>query len=98
MRAITGTGSRLAARRLAEQPLVLLVVVRARVERQDRVALVEGVLPIHGDPVRARLDDVVTGLCLATQARGGDGPGVDDEQILESPRVRNVLVTGEHQM
>ena len=45
-----------------------------------------------------RLDQVVTGLRLASQPRGRDRAGVHHEQVLEPPRVRHVLVAGQHQV
>ena len=84
--------------RVGDLPAVLLVVEGAGVEGEDRVLLVEGVLAEHGDALRARLDHVVTGLRLAAQARGGHRPRVHHEQVLEPPRVGNVLVARQHQV
>ena len=39
------------------------------------------------------LDEVVTGPRVPPEAQRRDGPRVDDEEILEAPRVRHVLVT-----
>jgi len=38
------------------------------------------------------LDQVVTGPGVAAESQRGHGPCVDDEQILEAPDVRHVLV------
>src|ERR687895_791025 len=95
-RAWTNGGSAVGG--FAQQRLVLLVLVRPGVERDDRVLLVERVLAEHRDPLRARLDHVVAGLRLAAQARGRHRAGVHHEQVLEPPRVRHVLVAGQHQV
>ena len=50
------------------------------------------------DVVAGDLDDVVTGPRVPPQAQRRDRAGVDDEQVLEPPRVRDVLVPGEHEM
>jgi hypothetical protein len=44
------------------------------------------------------LDQVVTGSRLAAEAEGRDGAGVDDEEILEAPGVRDVLVAREDEV
>jgi hypothetical protein len=59
---------------------------------------VERVAPPDGDVRAGDLDDVVTGPRVAAEAERGDGAGVDDEQILELPGVRHVLVAREHEV
>ena len=44
------------------------------------------------------LDEVVAGPRLAPQAKRGDRAGVDDEEVLQAPCVRHVLVAGEHEV
>ena len=44
------------------------------------------------------LDHVVTGPRVPAQAQRRDRAGVDDEQVLEPPRVRHVLVAGEDEV
>src|SRR4051794_15608085 len=68
-----------AMRRLPEERLVLLVLVGARVEGEDRVAVVERVLAVDGHALGRGLDHVVAGLGLAPEARGRHRSGVDDE-------------------
>src|ERR671914_1953676 len=65
---------------LAQQRVVLLVLVGAWVERQDRVLLMEWILAKDRDPLRARLDHVVTGLGLPTHASGRNRARVAHEQ------------------
>ena len=62
------------------------------------ITMVNPLLPVEGvaapdRDVRALdLDDVVTGSRLAAQAQGRHRAGVDHEQVLEPPRIGNVLV------
>ena len=58
----------------------------------------ERIPPPHRSVVARDLDDVVTGSRVAAQAQSGNGPGVDDEQALQFPRVGHMLMTGEHEM
>ena len=44
------------------------------------------------------LDHVVTGAGIAAEPQRRDRAGVDDEQVLEPPGVRDVLVPGEHEV
>ena len=60
--------------------------------------LVERVLPPDVDVGAVDLDDVVTGPSVTSQPRRRNRAGVDDEQVLEPPRVRHVLVPGEHEV
>src|SRR5439155_13588153 len=49
--------------------------------------------------VRAgELDHVVTGPRVPAQAQGRHGSGVDDEEILQPPRVRHVLMPRENEI
>ena len=47
------------------------------------------------DALAVDLDDVVTGPRIASETERGHGSGVDDEEILEPPHVRHVLVPRE---
>src|SRR5215212_7283649 len=86
-------------RHLALDPAgVLLVLERVEVELDDPFLPVEGVPPPDGDVRAGDLDDVVTGPRVAAQAQRRDGAGVDHEQVLELPRVRNVLVARQHEV
>ena len=44
------------------------------------------------------LDHVVTGARVTSEPQRRNGSGVDDEQVLELPRIGNVLVTRQHEM
>ena len=44
------------------------------------------------------LDEVVTGPRVPAQAQRRDGPRVDDEEILEPPRIRHMLVAREDEV
>src|SRR3954453_8470633 len=77
---------------------VLLVLKRREVELDDALLPVEGVAAPDRD-VRARdLDHVVTGPRRAAEAEARDGAGADHEQVLEPPRIRNVLVPGKDEI
>src|SRR5207245_4198300 len=67
-------------------------------ELDDLLLAVERVLAPNVDVAAGELDHVVTGPCLAAQAQRGDRARVDDEQILEPPGVRHVLVPGEDEV
>ena len=58
----------------------------------------ERVAPPDGDVRALELDDVVTGSRVPSQPQRRDRAGVDDEEILELPGVRHVLVAREHEM
>ena len=77
---------------------VLLVRLRLRRELDDALLAVEWVLPpdVHVRP--GDLDDVVTGSSVPSQAGRGNRAGVDDEEILEPPGVRHVLVAREDEI
>src|SRR4051812_45298639 len=77
---------------------VLLVGPRLGRELDDPLGPVERVLAPHVHVGAGYLDDVVTGPCVAAQARRRDRPRVHHEEVLEPPRVRHVLVAGEHQV
>ena len=77
---------------------VLLVLERLEVELDDPLLPVERVAPPDGDVRAVDLDDVVTGARVASEAERRDGAGVDDEEVLEPPRIRNVLVPGEDEV
>ena len=48
--------------------------------------------------VRIDLDQVVTGPRVAAQPQRRDGAGSDHEQVLEAPRIGDVLVAGQDQV
>ena len=67
-------------------------------EADDQVAPVVRILAPDLDLRAFDVDDVVTGPRVAAQAKRRDGAGVDDEHVLEPPRVRHVLVAAEHEV
>src|SRR5712691_6238089 len=77
---------------------VLLELERVDPELDDLLLAVEGVLPPDGHVGSGVLDHVVTGPRVAAQPQRRDGARVDDEQILEPPRVRHVLVAREDEV
>src|SRR4051794_3594317 len=83
---------------LALNLLVVLVLVGRRVEVHDQLPVLERVLA--EDPNLAVLDlyDVVAGARVAPEARARGGPCVDDEHVLEPPRVGHVLVAREDEV
>src|SRR4029079_12050658 len=64
----------------------------------DRLVPLLRFLPQDVDVAPGDLDDVVTGPRVAAQPQRRDGAGVDDEEGLEFPRVRNMLVPGEDEV
>src|SRR5579862_3903035 len=74
---------------------VLLVRLRLGRELDDPLLFVERVLPPDVDMRPLDLDDVVTRASVAAESRRRDRASVDDEEVLEPPRVRDVLVPGE---
>ena len=77
---------------------VLLVLERLEVELDDPLLAVERVAPPDGDVRAADLDHVVTGARLPPEPERRDGAGVHDEEVLEPPRIRNVLVPGKDEV
>src|SRR5919197_4526621 len=77
---------------------VLLELERVGRELDDLLLAVERVLAPDGDMAAGELDDVVTGSRVAAEAERRDGAGVDDEQVLQPPRVWDVLVAGEDEV
>ena len=67
-------------------------------ELDDLLLAVERVLPpdVHVRP--RHLDEVVAGPGIASETERRDGAGVDDEEVLEPPRVRHVLVAREDEV
>ena len=76
----------------------LHVVERLRGEADHQLLAVVRVAAAHLDVLAVDLDDVVTGPRVAAEAQRGDRARVDDEHVLEPPRVRHVLVAGEHEI
>src|SRR5262249_52169015 len=88
-----------AGRDLALDPArVLLVLEGRRRELDDPFLPVKRVLPPDRNVLARVLDHVVTGPGVATQTQRRDRSGVDDEEVLEPPRVRDVLVPREDEM
>src|SRR5438552_2014788 len=77
---------------------LLLELERVERELEDPVAAVERVLPPDLDGRAVELDDVVTGARVAAEPQAGDRARVDDEEILQPPRVRHVLVSREDEV
>src|SRR5919205_62164 len=77
---------------------VARVLAGDRVEVHRELALLKRVLAEDPHVPVLDLDDVVAGAGVAAQARRRGGPRVHDEHVLELPRVRDVLVPGEHQV
>src|SRR3954463_15510834 len=78
-----------------DAPRVLLVLAGLEVELDDPLLPVERVPPPDVDVGAGDVDDVVTGPRVASEAQRRDGAGVHDEEALELPCVRHVLVPGE---
>src|SRR6266487_1214350 len=74
---------------------VLLVGERVQRELDDLLLPVERVPPPDVDVRAGDLEHVVAGPRVAPQAKRRDGAGVDHEQVLEPPGVRDVLVPRE---
>ena len=72
---------------------VLLVLVRVDGELDDPLLPVKRVTAPDVDVRAVDLDHVVTGARVPAQAQRGDRSRVDDEEVLEPPGVRHVLVT-----
>src|SRR5207237_3857169 len=71
---------------------------RADRELEDLRLAVERIPAPDVDMPARELDHVVTGPRLPAQAKRRDGAGVDDEEILELPGVRHVLVARENEV
>src|SRR3954454_18827163 len=84
-RFLTSGSARSAERRL-------LVLVRLARELDDRLLPFEWVLAIDPNPFRAHLDYVVARAPVAAEAKCRDGAGGHDEQVLQMPGIRHVLV------
>ena len=77
---------------------VLLVLEGVGRELDDALLSVERMAAPDVDMAAGDLDHVVTGPRVPPQAQRRDRAGVDDEEVLEPPRVRDVLVTGENEL
>src|SRR5215218_7917728 len=77
---------------------VLLELQRLRRELDDPLLAVIGVLPPHVDVALLDLDQVVAGPRIASQAQRRDRARVYDEDVLEPPRVGDVLVSGKDEI
>src|SRR5437588_6014374 len=85
-----------ASDRRAEAGLLVLVC-RAR-ELDDRFLALERILAVDLDPFRSDLDDVVAGPSVSPEAMRRDRPGCDDEEVLEMPGIRHVLVARQDEL
>src|SRR5919205_4226716 len=77
---------------------VARVLAGDRVEVHRELALLKRVLAEDPHVPVLDLDDVVAGPGVPAQARRRGGPRVHDEHVLELPRVRDVLVSREHEV
>ena len=77
---------------------VLLVLEGVGRELDDPLLAVERVPPPDIDMAAGDLDHVVTGPRVSPQPQRRNRPGVDDEEVLEPPGVRHVLVAGEDEL
>src|SRR5207302_152537 len=64
---------------------VLLVCLRIGRELDDALLPMEWVAAPHVDVRPLHLDNVVTRPPVDSKTRGRDGPGVDDEEVLQLP-------------
>src|SRR5919106_1839479 len=89
----------LMARHLLLDPSrVLLELERVDRELDDPLLVVERVLAPDVDVALLDLDQVVAGPRMTPEAKRGNRARVDDEDVLQPPGVRHVLVSREHEV
>src|SRR5262245_11286140 len=81
-----------------DPPGVLLVLERRQVELDDALLPVERVPAPDRDVRAGHLDHVVTRPRGTPETQTGHRAGADDEEVLQAPRIGNVLVPRKHEI